>query len=260
MAADAPTARPPALSATAVIAEDEDALRRDLEARLATLWPELKIVSSVANGVEALAMFDRHRPDLMFLDIEMPGLTGLQVAQQVSDCCHVVFITAYDSHAVTAFEHGALDYVLKPYETRRLGQAIRRVQARLATPPPSLTDLLKEFAAAARPKPHLNWIKASTGSEVSLIMVRDVCYFRADAKYTSVVTAEREFIIRRSIKELTEELDPSLFWQIHRSTIVNVEAIGSVTRNMAGATLLKLKQRPERLTVSEAHRHLFRHM
>jgi DNA-binding LytR/AlgR family response regulator len=246
--------------ATAIIAEDEDALRRDLEERLAALWPSLEIVAAVASGPEALASYERHRPDLIFLDIQMPGLTGLEVAQQVGERCHVVFVTAYDSHAVTAFEHGAVDYVLKPYDSARLAQTVRRVQKRLSAPPSSLTEVLKDIAASARQKPYLNWIKASTGSEVNLIMVRDVCYFRADAKYTTVVTDDREFIIRKSIKELMESLDPSLFWQIHRSTIVNVETVASVTRNLAGGTLLKLRRRPERLTVSEAHRHQFRQM
>ncbi len=251
---------PMAQRVTAVVAEDEEVLRRDLVARLAALWPDLELVGVAETGTEALALFERRRPALMFLDIQMPGLTGLEVAQQVADRCHVVFITAYDAHALAAFEHGAVDYILKPCDTARLGQTVRRIQARLASPPPSLNDVLKEIAAASRPKAHLNWIKASTGAEVSLIMVRDVCFFRADAKYTSVVTADRDYIIRRSIKELAEELDPSCFWQIHRSTIVNVEAISSVTRNIAGATVLKLKHRPDRLTVSEAHRHLFRHM
>jgi DNA-binding LytR/AlgR family response regulator len=259
---DAEAAGPEALTprATAIIAEDEEVLRHELRTRLAALWPSLEVVAAVGSGPEALASFERHRPTLMFLDIQMPGLTGLEVAQQVGDLCHVVFVTAYDSHAVAAFEHGAVDYVLKPYDTARLGQTIRRVQKRLSAPPPSLTDALKEIAASARQKPHLNWIKASVGAEVNLIMVRDVCYFRADAKYTTVVTADRDYVIRRSIKDLAETLDPSLFWQIHRSTIVNVEAIASVTRSMAGATLLKLRRRPERLTVSEAYRHLFRQM
>ncbi|MDQ2859739.1 MAG: LytTR family transcriptional regulator [Pseudomonadota bacterium] len=150
--------------------------------------------------------------------------------------------------------------MLKPYDKARLNQTVERVRSRMAEPPRSLADLLEEVAAAARPKAHLNWIKASHGAEVSLIMVRDICYFRADTKYTSVVTAEREFIIRRSIKELAGELDPDLFWRIHRSTIVNVEAIKSVTRNLAGATVLKLKARPDRLAVSETHRGLFRDM
>jgi DNA-binding LytR/AlgR family response regulator len=260
MGARARHADDPAPAATAIIAEDERALREDLEGRLASLWPRLKIVASVDGGIEALTRFERDRPDVMFLDIQMPGLTGLEVARQIAERCHFVFITAFDDHAVEAFEQGAVDYVLKPFDTERLAQTVRRVQSRLAAPPSPLADILKEIALAAQPKTYLNWIKASHGSEVSLITVRDVCYFRADAKYTVVVTADREFVIRRSIKELLAELDPALFWQIHRSTIVAAEAVASVGRNMVGEIVLKLKARPERLTVSAPHRHHFRHM
>ncbi len=256
----AETALAAAPPATAIVAEDERALREELETHLLALWPGLRIIASVANGIDALAMFERHRPDLMFLDIQMPGLSGMQVAQQVGERCHMAFITAYDAYAIAAFEHGAVDYVLKPYDIARLGQTISRLRSRLTAPPPSIASLLEEIAAATRPKAHLSWIKASHGAEVSLITVRDVCYFRAEAKYTSVVTPDQTFIIRRSIKDLVAELDPDRFWQVHRATIVNVEAISSVTRNMAGVTLLKLKSRPERLPVSDAFRHLFRHM
>jgi DNA-binding LytR/AlgR family response regulator len=260
MAARARRAEDAAPAATAIIAEDERALREDLEGRLAALWPRLKIIGGVDNGIDALTRFDRDRPDVMFLDIQMPGLTGVEVARQVAERCHVVFITAFDDHAVEAFEHGAVDYVLKPFDTPRLARTVRRVQDRLAAPPASLSEILNAVAAAAQPKTYLNWIKASHGSEVSLIMVRDVCYFRADAKYTVVVTADREFVIRRSIKDLLAELDPAQFWQIHRSTIVAAEAVASVGRNLVGEIVLKLKARPERLTVSAAHRHHFRHM
>jgi DNA-binding LytR/AlgR family response regulator len=253
-----PAARPPPV--TAVIAEDEQHLRDELWGHLTRLWPGLKVVASVGAGTDALAMFERHRPDIMFLDIQMPGLTGLEVAQQVGDRCQVVFITAYDSHAVAAFEHGAVDYVLKPYDTGRLGQALRRAQSRMGDAPPALGQVLKDIAAATAAPSYLNWVRASHGAEVSLITVRDVCYFRAETKYTTVATPDRDFIIRKPIRELVAELDPALFWQIHRSTIVNAEAIGSVSRNLAGQTVLKLRTRPERLTVSEAHRHLFRHM
>jgi DNA-binding LytR/AlgR family response regulator len=256
MVAENPTLRAPV---TAVIAEDEVALREDLEAHLAALWPQLRVLASVDNGIEAMAGFENYQPDVMFLDIQMPGLTGIQVAQQISERCHIVFITAYDSYAVSAFEKGAVDYVLKPYEPDRLAQAIERVQKRIGSSP-DISSLLRDIAAAIQPKSYLNWIKASNGNEVSLITVRDICFFRADAKYTTVVTATEEFIIRRSIKELAIELDPTYFWQIHRSTIVNLEAISSVSRSMAGETVLKLKARPDRLVVSEAHRHLFRHM
>ena len=247
-------------AATAIIAEDERALREDLEGRLVVLWPRLKIIGSVDSGIDALTRFDRDRPDVMFLDIQMPGLTGVEVARQIAERCHIVFITAFDDHAVEAFEQGAVDYVLKPFDTPRLAQTVRRVQDRLTAPPTSLSEILNAVAAAAQPKTYMNWIKASQGSEVSLIMVRDVCYFRADAKYTMVVTADREFVIRRSIKDLLAELDPALFWQIHRSTIVAAEAIASVGRNLVGEIVLKLKARPERLVVSAPHRHHFRHM
>ncbi len=248
------------LAVTAVIAEDEPVLREQLRSLLATVWPRLHVAAAASDGVEALAMYDQHRPQVMFLDIQMPGLTGLQVAQQLADRCKIVFLTAYDAYAVAAFEQGAVDYVLKPYDSQRLGVAVRRVQERLADAPPPLADLLRDLSAAARPKPFLTWIKASRGNDVDLIMVGDVCYFRSDTKYTSVFTETREALIRASIKELAADLDPSRFWQIHRSTIVNVEAIASVSRTMAGGTVLRLKSRPERLTVSEPYRRLFKHM
>jgi DNA-binding LytR/AlgR family response regulator len=243
----------------ALIAEDEPILRADLQSRLKALWPELKIVGAAANGVEALAMFDVHSPAILFLDIEMPGLDGLQVAQQLSGGCHIVFITAYDSHAVAAFEAGAIDYVLKPYDNSRLAMALRRVKERLATAPTSMEELIQNLALSHKPKEYLRWIKASRGAEVDLIMVQEVDYFQAEAKYTTVFTERRESIIRRSIKDLASELDPNTFWQIHRSTIVNVEAIESVTKGIAGVSV-KLRRRPTRLPVSEAYRHLFRHM
>lgn len=250
----------PSPAARAIIAEDERALREELESRLAVLWPRLEVVAGVDNGIDALAAFELDIPDIMFLDIRMPGLTGLDVAREVSEHCQVVFITAFDDYAIEAFERGAVDYILKPYDSSRLARTVERVQQRLTTSPSSLSEILKEVAMAARPRTFLSWIKASHGAEVSLIMVRDVCYFRADAKYTAVVTTGREFIIRRSIKDLLAELDPSLFWQIHRSTIVNAEAIASAGRNLAGEVVLKLKARPERLIVSAPHRHHFRHM
>jgi DNA-binding LytR/AlgR family response regulator len=243
----------------ALIAEDEPILRADLQSRLKTLWPELKIVGAAANGVEALALFDVHRPAILFLDIEMPGLDGLQVAQQLSGRCHIVFITAYDSHAVAAFESGAIDYVLKPYDNSRLVLALRRLKERLVTAPTSMEELIQQLALNNKPKEYLRWIKASRGSEVDLILVQEVAYFQAEAKYTTVFTDRRESIIRRSIKDLASELDPNAFWQIHRSTIVNVEAIESVSKGIDGVSV-KLRGRPTRLPVSEAYRHLFRHM
>ena len=248
------------VAASAIIAEDEQSLADELGCHLAVLWPALRVVATAADGVDALAMFKRHRPEVMFLDIQMPCLTGLEVARRVHEQCHLVFITAYDAHAVAAFEAGALDYVLKPYGADRLAETVRRLQVRICQPPSWTIDQIESVAQSLRPRPYLSWIRASAGTEVQLVVVSDVCYFHADAKYTTVATAERELIIRRSIKELLAELDPGQFWPIHRSTIVNVSAIRSVGRNLAGGMVVKLKDRPERLSISEAHRHRFRHM
>jgi len=244
----------------AIIAEDEPLLAAELHELLTRLWPDLKVYGVAKDGIEALAMFERHWPDVMFLDIQMPGLTGLEVARETAGRCHVVFATAYDSHAVAAFEQGAIDYVLKPYDRDRLEVAVRRVQQRMAIPPPSLDRLIEEIARIAAPRSYLRWIKASKGRETQLILVDDVCYFRADAKYTSVFTAGGEALIRMSIKQLAEKLDPEGFWTIHRSTIVNLKAVRGVTRAFDGGTWLTLKHRPERLAVSEAHRSRFKNM
>ncbi len=244
----------------AIIAEDEDVLRAELRGHLAALWPELEIVAEAANGIEALSLFDRHQPDIMFLDIQMPGLTGLDVARQVEGRCHMVFVTAYDAYAIAAFERGVADYLLKPYEPARLMLAVRRIKQRLETQAAPPRDPGTEPAAPGAERNYLRWINASRGNGVQLITVEEICYFQADTKYTRVVTAEGESLIRRSLKELSEQLDPGRFWQIHRSTIVNVDAIAGVTRNLAGAIQVKLKTRMERLDVSEAHKHLFRQM
>ena len=243
----------------ALVAEDEPILRADFESRLKLLWSEVRVVASAGNGVEALQLFQRHRPRIAFLDIEMPGLTGVEVAQQIAGDSHIVFITAYDNHAVTAFEQGAIDYVLKPYDNARLATAFRRLQQRLDTAPPPMGDLMRELAKATKPKEYLRWIKASRGHEVDLIMAGEVSYFQAEAKYTTVYTVMREGLIRTPIKELAEELDPASFWQIHRSTIVNVEQIETVSRGLSGIKV-KMRGRQERLPVSDAHRHLFKHM
>jgi DNA-binding LytR/AlgR family response regulator len=248
------------MTATALVAEDEAVLRDELCAHLAALWPELRIVARAANGLEALQLMDRHRPDVLFLDIQMPGLTGIEVARQAERRMHIVFVTAYDSHAVAAFERGAVDYVLKPYSAARLAESVRRVRERLGSAPPALEEVLRELAAAAQPREHLHWINASKGSEVKVITVDEVCYFQSDAKYTLVITAEGEALIRRSLRELAEQLDPAQFWQIHRSTIVNANAIAGVSRDFRGRVSVKLKSRGEKLPVSEQHEHLFRQM
>ncbi len=270
---------------TAMIADDEPLLRSQLRTRLATLWPDLIITSEANNGLEALAVFDRgvdgdleqQQPDLCFLDIHMPGLSGLEVARRIREHAretggrapHLVFVTAFDQHAVEAFEHGAIDYVLKPFDTERLAETVERLKDRMAGGnAPYASDesdaltLLAEKLAKLEParRATLQWIKASVGSTVRLIPVEDVQYFHADDKYTRVITGDGEALIRKPIKELVAELDPSRFWQVHRATIVNTHAIAGVVRGQKDSADLKLKGRPETLTVSRAYLHLFRQM
>jgi DNA-binding LytR/AlgR family response regulator len=249
-----PNARP-----TAVIAEDEPVLRAQLTDLLGAVWPELEILSAAEDGMQALRALEQHDPDVLFLDILMPGLTGLEVARQASGRCHVVFVTAYDQFAVAAFEEGAVDYVMKPVTAARLTTACSRVRKRLSATPANLEQLLERLAAA-RARPHLRWLNVSHGTDVRVITVDEICYFRSDTKYTRAVTAEGESLIRRSLKELLDELDPALFWQIHRSTIVNVNAIASLSRDFRGHLTVKLKKREETLPVSEPFAHLFRQM
>jgi DNA-binding LytR/AlgR family response regulator len=245
---------------TAILAEDETVLRDELRQHLRELWPALRIVGEAATGVEALDLIERHAPDILFLDIEMPLLSGLDVAQQAQGRCHIAFVTAYDMHAVAAFETGAVDYILKPLERSRLRLAINRLQQRLGSVPPNLDLLLRELTQAAAPRRHLRWINASVGQNTLVITVDEVIYFQADTKYTKVVTATHEALIRKSLQELQVELDPSIFWSIHRSTVVNANAIAGVSRDFRGRLSVTLKQRDERLSVSESHQHLFKQM
>ncbi len=245
---------------TAILAEDEKALRDELRQLLRELWPELIVLGEAGTGIEALQLLEKHAPDLMFLDIQMPGMTGLEVALQARGRCHIVFVTAYDAYAVTAFETGALDYVLKPLERERLRLAVDRARQRLGSAPPNLEALLRELIRNAEPRNYLRWINASVGHLMQLITVDEVVYFQADAKYTRVVTATCEALIRKPLNELRNELDPSVFWQVHRATIVNANAIAAVSRDMLGHISLKLKRRDEKVRVSETHAHLFRQM
>jgi DNA-binding LytR/AlgR family response regulator len=249
---------------TAIIAEDEATLRGQLVEQLGQLWPELVIAGEAADGVQALRLLDEHRPDVMFLDIQMPGATGLEVARQASGRCHVVFVTAYDQHAVAAFDQGAVDYVLKPVSAARLFTAVSRVKQRLGTPPARLEAALAGLSSPgglpAATKQYLRWINASVGQSLKLITVDEVSYFQADNKYTRVVTFEGEALIRKPLKELVEELDPNQFWQIHRSTLVNATSIAGVTRDFRGRMLVKLKSRSETLLVSDSYTHRFRQM
>jgi DNA-binding LytR/AlgR family response regulator len=249
------------LNPTAVVAEDEPVLRTQLEDLLRAVWPELVIVASAEDGLQTLCALEQHNPDVLFLDIQMPGHTGLEVARRASGRYHVVFVTAYDQYAVAAFEVGAVDYVMKPLSAERLATACGRMKKRLSSVPPNFESLLEALAKrAVQAHQYLRWINASLGTDVKLITVDEICYFRSDTKYTRVVTPDGESLIRKPLKELLEELDPALFWQIHRSTIVNVNAIASVSRDFAGHVIVKLKNRKETLPVSQPFTQLFRQM
>jgi DNA-binding LytR/AlgR family response regulator len=245
----------------AVLAEDEPVLRVELRKTLATLWPELVICAEAEDGIGALRALNEHAPDILFLDIQMPGMSGLEVARQASGKCHVAFVTAYDKYAVAAFEQGAVDYVMKPFSPSRLATTVARLKEKMADVPANLDGLLKALAQITNgAQQHLRWITASQGDELRLITIDEICYFQSDAKYTLVVSPERESLIRRPIKELIAELDPQTFWQIHRGTVVNVNAIAGVQRDIGGHLRIKLKQRKETLPVSEPYTHLFKSM
>ena len=244
----------------AIIAEDEANLREELRETLADVWPELDVCAEANNGVEALRALDKHEPDVMFLDIQMPGLTGLDVARRASGRCHVVFVTAYDNYAVSAFEQGAVDYVMKPFSAARISQSVTRLRERLTSTPPDIEDLVEKIAGRLQGKhrEYLRWVAASEGDETRLVTMDEIVYFRSDNKYTVVATAEKEALIRMSIRDLCEQVDPAVFWQIHRGTIVNVTFIAGVTHDFRGRMALRLKRRAETLAVSDSYSHLFR--
>jgi DNA-binding LytR/AlgR family response regulator len=244
---------------TAVIAEDEALLRAQLKARLAEAWPELDVVAEAASGNEAERLVDLHRPDVVFLDIRMPVRSGIDVARAIGGRCHVVFVTAYDEYAVAAFEEGAVDYVLKPVTAERVAKVAARLKARLAQAPLDIGALLARLADRETGAP-LKWIRASLGAAMKLIPTEDVLYFQAEDKYTKVVTADGEALIRKSIRELYEELDPEGFWQIHRGTIVNLRAIARVERDWRDQPVILLKDRPEKLSVSRTFAARFKAM
>lgn len=245
----------------AVVAEDEGNLRDELCETLAVLWPELAVCGRAADGIEALRAWEQHAPDILFLDIQMPGISGLEVAKLASGRSHVVFVTAYDRYAVSAFKQGAIDYVLKPFEPARLAETVARLKARVDSAPARLEGLVRALSERlAGGGAYLRWITASQGQELRLITTDEICYFRSDHKYTSVVTAERESLICRPIKELVGMLDPSVFWQIHRGTIVNIRHISGIVRNYRGQLSVKLRQRTETLPVSAPYAHLFKQM
>ena len=278
----------------ALIADDERLMREQLRTRLHEVWPELHIVAEAKNGIEAVALTEQHRPDIVFLDIRMPGLTGVEAARQIAQLptfddadgwpgCEIVFITAYDQYAVEAFEQGVVDYVLKPAERERLAVTVGRIRQRMAarnaaaaaqganaaatdTPLPAHTpqmqQLLQSLSRQLNPNtpPKLQWIQATVGPNIQMIPVEDVLFFISDEKYTRVQTASVEALIRKPIKELIDELDMNLFWQVHRSTLVNIKAIAGVSRDLRGRQLVAVKGHPEKLEVSRSFTGLFKGM
>jgi DNA-binding LytR/AlgR family response regulator len=278
---------------TAVIADDERLLREQLRARLLEVWPELEIVAEAKNGTEAVSLTQSHRPDIVFLDIRMPGMTGIEAARAIAQLpvdegdasaasqdaagtgrrpwrgCEIVFITAYDQYAIEAFEQGVVDYVLKPAERERLELTVERLRKRLEQrggdePPDAagMQQLLQKLAASMNPAaaPKMKWVQATVGSSIQMIPVEDVLFFISDEKYTRVQTPTLEALIRKPIKELVEELDADLFWQIHRSTLVNTRAIAGVTRDLRGRQLVAVRGHPEKLEVSRTYAGLFKGM
>ncbi len=267
----------------AVLADDERLMREQLRARLKEVWPALEIVAEAKNGLEAVQLVDEHRPDIVFLDIRMPGLTGVDAARQIMQLPpregddeddellpEIVFITAYDQYAVQAFEQGVADYVLKPAERERLQLTVQRIQQRLAARAggeagggPNLQQLLHQLAGKLNPggpPQHLQWIQASVGQSIQMIPVDEVLFFISDEKYTRVQTAQVEALIRKPIKELVDELDPRQFWQIHRSTLVNVKAISGVARDYRGKQIVSVKGHDQKLEVSRSYTGLFKGM
>jgi len=262
----------------ALIADDERLMRDQLRARLTEVWPELQIVAEARNGLEAVELTAQHRPEVVFLDIRMPGLTGVEAARQIAQMMlhddellpEIVFITAYDQYAVEAFEQGAADYVLKPAQAARLKVTVERIRKRLdsrgtaeevAAPP--LQQLLHQLAAKMNPgaaPARLQWIQASVGSTIQMIPVDEVLFFVSDEKYTRVQTAKTEALIRKPIKELVDELNPEHFWQIHRSTLVNVREIDSVTRDDRGRQIVSVRGHGQKLEVSRSYTGLFKGM
>ena len=245
---------------SALIVEDEAALNEELQELLQTLWPALRIVGHAADGMTALRMIAGLRPDIVFLDIQIPDPDGLEVARTIRDSCHIVFVTAYDAHAIEAFENGAVDYLLKPIDSARLALTVQRLQRRHSSPPADLSGLLEQLQPRLTQSAHLRWITASVGNSLRLITTDEIIFFQSDSKYTRVVLADSEVLIKKTIRELAAELDPAQFWQTHRSTVVNAQEIASIEPSLSGQFVIKLKNRREQLPVAESFVKRFRQM
>jgi DNA-binding LytR/AlgR family response regulator len=250
---------------TAVVADDERLMREQIIARLKDAWPELLIVGEASNGREAIAIVQSLEPDIVFLDISMPDVDGIQAAQALAGRAHVVFVTAHDQYAISAFEQGAIDYLLKPAEPERVALTCQRLRARLKQEPDPMHDLLAQLsqrlgAGGLKPRAYMRWVQASVGATLRMIPTGDILFFRAEDKYTRVQTGSFEALIRKPIKELIEELDPDEFWQIHRATVVRVDAVAQVSRNLRGNQVVQVKGSEEKLEVSRSYNHLFKQM
>ncbi len=235
-----------------VVAEDETTLRDSLIKQLAEVWPTAKVVAACGDGISAITAVKEHEPDVLFLDIRMPQKSGLEVAKSVSDQTFIVFTTAYDEYAITAFESGAIDYLLKPIETSRLSNTVKRLETRIRDQKPqNIESLIQELTATLSPdQESIKWVNARSGDTVRMISVDDILYFQADQKYTKVVTRDYEAVIRTTLKELSTKLDEDKFWQVHRSAIAAVNEIDSIRKDELGRWKLYIKERKESLPVS----------
>lgn len=241
-----------------LIADDEIHLTDDLQRRLSRLWPQLQIAAVLHDGVAAAAALAEIKPDIAFLDIRMPGLSGLEAALSAPPGCRVVFITAFDDHAVQAFDQAAVDYLLKPVSDERLARCVARLK-QTATPDELLVKLQRLLAISNKPEP-LRWLRIQVGLSVRMVAVEEVCYFQSADKYTAVFTAEAELLLRTPLKDLLEQLDREQFWQVHRGTLVNVRQIVSAQHDLVGRVCLTLRNRTEKVAVSRSYAHLFRQM
>lgn len=246
----------------AIIVDDEIHLAEDLRTRLMRLWPELKIAAVLHDGVAAAAALLEIKPDIAFLDIRMPGMTGLEAAKSAAANCRVVFVTAFDDHAVQAFEQAAVDYLLKPVSDERLARCVARLKQSVAPygTPDALLARLQQFLVTPAKPDYLHWLRLQAGQAVRMLAVEEVCYFQSADKYTTVLTPDAEWLLRTPLKELLEKLDPGQFWQVHRGTLVNVRQIISAHHDLLGRVTLTLRDRPEKISVSRSYAHLFRQM
>ena len=253
------------MTARALIADDEPNLAQDLRERLSAMWPELEILEPAANGLEALRAIGEDEPDIVFLDIRMPGLTGIELARRIDPGTRVVFVTAYDEYAVEAFEREAVDYLVKPVPDDRLARCVERLKRSLAesAPPPAIAEAIERIARAlpgAGAASKLRWVRALKGEVVQQIPVDEVLYFQASDKYTCVMTRTGEYLIRTPLAELAAQVDPEVFWQIHRGTLVNMNEVAATRRDLGGRVYVRLKEGDAELAVSRAYAHRFKQM